>query len=36
MAIIFSLSIGFLIGYLAASLVSAAREYEMPEIKQED
>jgi len=36
MTIIISLSIGFLIGYLAASLANAAREYEMPEIKQED
>lgn len=33
MIIMISLSIGFFIGYLAASLVNAARDYEMPEMR---
>jgi hypothetical protein len=36
MTILISLSIGFMIGDLAASLANAAKEYEMPEIEQED
>jgi hypothetical protein len=31
-----SLSIGFFIGYLTATLVNVARDYEMPKTEQED
>jgi hypothetical protein len=36
MIIMISLSIGFFIGYLTATLVNVARDYEMPKIEQED
>ena len=36
MIVIISLFIGFFIGYLTATLVNVARDYEMPEIEQDD
>ena len=36
MTALITLAIGFLIGYLASSLVGAAMDYEMPDIEHED